>query len=319
MQLAEFAQGWEEYEWRKKLDKPMADRSYAQPAWLGTPDIAGMTLFVHWDQGFGDTLQFCRYARQVNALGVRVVMSVQDALLPLLMQMAPAIQIIGGNQAPIAFDYHCSLTSLPLALGTRLETIPSEPRYLAADEKLRIDWAARLPPKTRPRIGLVWRGSPVPNPYRSMGLATLLPLLRDDVEWICLQQELDDDDAAVLRRDGRIAFVGDGLRDFGDTAALVDLMDLVITIDTSVAHLAGALGKPVWILLTYNPDWRWLMGRSDSPWYPAARLFRQREIGNWDDVVDQVRDALNCAIDDSSPRVMAGEGRPSTTFERGAK
>jgi tetratricopeptide (TPR) repeat protein len=297
LRLGEFAAGWEEYEWRKKLDKPMADRSYQQPAWLGKPDIAGRTLFIHWDQGFGDTLQFCRYVRLVRALGIRVVMSVQDALLPLLRQLEPAIQIIGGNQAPVAFDYHCSLTSLPLALGTTLETIPAEPGYLAADAKLRNEWAERLPPKRRPRIGLVWRGSPVPNPYRSMRLTTLLPLLRDDVEWICLQQELDEEGAALLRQDGRIAFVGDRLRDFSDTAALVDLMDLVITIDTSVAHLAGAMDKPVWVLLTDTPDWRWLTDRNDSPWYPAARLFRQREAGNWDDVVDRVRSEFDRMID----------------------
>lgn len=292
LQLGQLERGWQEYEWRKKRNEPIANRCYRQPLWLGKPDIAGNTLFIHWEQGLGDTLQFCRYAKLVNALGARVVMSVQDPLLRLLKQMEPAIQVIGGEAEPAAFDYHCPLMSLPLAMDTRLETIPSEPRYLAADEQLRAEWAVRLPPKSKPRIGLVWCGRTIPNPDRSMPLAALLPLLHEDAEWISLQQELGEEDAALLRRDGHITFVGDNLKDFSDTAALIEQMDLVITIDTSVAHLAGAMGKPVWILLRHNSDWRWLLDRSDSPWYPTARLFRQREIGNWETVISQVRHAL---------------------------
>jgi tetratricopeptide (TPR) repeat protein len=297
--LGQLERGWELYEWRKKTWQPTASRFYPQPLWLGKESIAGKTLFIHWEQGFGDTLQFCRYAKLVKALGAQVIMSVQDPLLQLLRQMEPAIQLIGGKQEPTAFDYHCSLMSLPLAMSTTLETVPSVLRYLTADRQLCAQWAARLPPKTKLRIGLTWRGSPkkTDDHDRSMSLATLLPLLFDDVEWLCLQKELVENDAALLRQDGRIIFVGDDHKDFSDTAALVDLVDLVITVDTNTAHLAGAMGKPTWILLSYNSDWRWLVDRSDSPWYPSARLFRQEEMGNWADVIHRVQHELRCTID----------------------
>ena len=183
-------------------------------------------------------------------------------------------------------------------MGTTLETIPAEQQYLKTDEELRSVWSARLPPKTKPRIGVVWSGSTAHknDHYRSMELQQFLPIFSADADWICLQKEIREKDFAVLRQFGRIAFFGDDLRDFSDTAALLDLMDLVITIDTSVAHLAGAMGKPVWILLPYNPDWRWLLDRNDSPWYPSARLFRQQQIGNWATVTDQVKNELRSAI-----------------------
>jgi len=197
-----------------------------------------------------------------------------------------------------AFDYHCPLLSLPLALRTTLETIPAEPQYLRSDEKLRTAWSARLSPKTKPRIGVVWSGSTVHKNNRSIELEQFLPILSTDADWICLQKDITEKDAAVLRQDGRIAFFGDDQRDFSDAAALLDLMDLVVTIDTSVAHLAGAMGKPVWILLPYNPDWRWLLDRHDSPWYPTtARLFRQQQFGNWAQVIDQVKSELCSAAD----------------------
>jgi tetratricopeptide (TPR) repeat protein len=298
LQLGRFGQGWEHYEWGKKHGVRPADRPYPQPLWLGKQDIADKTLFIYWEQGLGDTLQFCRYAKLVKARGARVILSVQDPLLRLLRQMEPAIQIIGGKEEPGAFDYHCPLLSLPLAMGTTLETIPSEPRYLTAEARLRAEWAARLPPKSKPRIGLMWRGNPETkyDRTRSMELATLLPLLRDDAEWVWLQKGLDDEEAALLKQNSRIAFVGNEPKDFNDAAALIDLMDLVITVDTAMAHLAGALGKPVWVLLPYNAESRWLLDRNDSPWYPSARLFRQREIGNWGDVVDQARHELDRMI-----------------------
>jgi hypothetical protein len=188
------------------------------------------------------------------------------------------------------------LLSLPLALGTTLATIPAEPQYLSADAELRVAWSARLPPKSKPRIGVVWSGRPAPDPNRSIELELFIRLFNLDAHWICLQKEVRESDLATLRQDDRIIFFGDELRDFSDTAALLDLMDLVITIDTSVAHLAGAMGKPVWILLPYNPAWRWLLDRDDSPWYPGARLFRQPQVGDWASVLDQVADKLRSII-----------------------
>jgi hypothetical protein len=295
--LGRFEQGWHEYEWRKRIDDPVADRQYPQPLWLGAEDIQGKTVFLWWEQGFGDTIQFCRYARLVEARGARVIMSVQQSLRDLLTQISPTIEIIGPDDTPTHFDYHCPLMSLPLALATTLETIPSAQRYIESYEDRRADWAARLPPKTKPRIGVVWSGSSTHKIYnRSMPLESLLPILSPGADWTCLQKELGEKDVAALKQDGRIAFFGDALKDFSDTAALLDLTDLVITIDTGLAHLAGALGKPVWILLPNNANWRWLLDRQDSPWYPSARLFRQQKIGDWAGLIDQVKGELRSVI-----------------------
>jgi tetratricopeptide (TPR) repeat protein len=296
--LGRFEQGLPQYEWRKKRDQPVATRSFRQPFWRGAEDIAGKTLFLWWEQGYGDTIQACRYAKLVEARGAKIIMSVQESLLELIRPISPAIEFVDSEIVPAEFDYHCPLLSLPLAFGTTLETVPAEQQYLKADEKLRAAWAPRLPPKTKPRIGLVWSGrTEHKNDHnRSIELERLLPILGPDADWICLQKEVRNNDLAVLRQFGRIAFFGDELRDFSDTAALLDLMDLVITVDTSVAHLAGAMGKPVWILLPFSPDWRWLLDRSDSPWYPSARLFRQQQIGNWTGVIDRVANELRSVI-----------------------
>jgi len=298
LQLGRFEQGWREHEWRIKLSEPVAVRSDPQPLWLGDEDIADKTLFIYWEQGLGDTIQFSRYVKLVQARGARVVMSVQRPLVGLLTQLGPAIGVVGPREVPAEYDYRCPLLSLPLALRTTLATIPAEPCYLAADARLRAAWSARLAPKRRPRIGIAWSGSTrhKNDRNRSMGFDQLLPLLGVDADWICLQTEIREKDDGALRQDGRIVFFGDDLRDFSDTAALVDLMDLVITIDTSVAHLAGAMGKPAWILLPFSPDWRWLLDRQDTPWYPSARLFRQRQIGDWASVVERVRSDLRSAI-----------------------
>jgi tetratricopeptide (TPR) repeat protein len=292
--MGRYEQGWRQYEWRKKKAEPIGVRLYSQPLWLGKENITGKTLFIYWEQGLGDTIQFCRYGKLIKALGAKVVVSVQEPLHQLLNQMRPDIQIINHNEVPTAFDYHCPLMSLPLALGTTLETIPSEQRYILADEQLRILWDARLPPRTKPRIGVVWSGHPKhKNDHnRSIDLPTLVPLFSADAHWISLQKELRDGDSASLRVLRQIVFYGDELRNFSDTAAVIDLLDLVITIDTSVAHLAGAMGKQVWILLPYIPDWRWLLDRSDSPWYPTARLFRQDDTRSWENVVERVFAAL---------------------------
>jgi len=198
---------------------------------------------------------------------------------------------------PTDFDYHCPLLSLPLALGTTLETIPAEPHYIKAENELRLAWSARLPPKTKPRIGAVWSGAAAYKGDQNRSeLETFLPIVTDDADWICLQKEVRENDLAVLRQVGRIAHFGDDLGDFSNTAALLDLMDLVITVDTNIAHLAGAMGKPVWILLSYRHHWVWLLDRDDSPWYPSARLFRQQQIGNWAGVIDHVKSDLRSMI-----------------------
>ncbi len=292
LQIGNFERGWHSYEWRKKLEQPFGNRALAKPLWLGRDDISSRTLFVHWEQGLGDTIQFCRYAALLKSRGAQVVMSVQEPLSRLLRQMSPAVEIINQDEVPSAFDYHCPLMSLPLAFGTRLETIPAKLPYLFADETLRRAWRDRLGPKTRARIGVVWSGG-ARHRYRSIDLATFAPLFSANAHWISLQKELGESDAAALARIDRVSSYSEELTDFSETAAIIDLLDLVISVDTSVAHLAGAMGKRVWVLLPYNADWRWLLDRSDSPWYPTARLFRQDSTRSWQHVMTQVRGALD--------------------------
>lgn len=292
LQVGDFDRGWRAYEWRKKVEQGFGNRAFAEPLWLGQEDISRRTVFVHWEQGFGDTIQFSRYAQLLKTRGARVVMSVQDPLYRLFGPMSPDISIIHQAEVPDAFDYHCPLLSLPLAFATRLETIPAKPAYVFADEQLREAWHCRLGPKTKPRIGVVWSGGPK-SPHRSIALATLASLLSANEHWISLQKEPGDDDANLLRQIDRIESYSAELTDFAETAALIDLLDLVISVDTSVAHLAGAMGKPVWILLPYNSEWRWLLDRGDSPWYPTARLFRQDGARSWQSVIAQVRSALD--------------------------
>jgi len=295
LQMERFEQGWPLHEWRKKIEEPVGNRVFPKPLWLGHEDISNKTLFVHWEQGFGDTIQFCRYGKLLTARGARVEMSVQQPLYRLLQKVSPDIKIINHDEVPAAFDYHCPLMSLPLAFGTTSKTIPSEKHYIFADEQLRKIWDARLPPPTKPRIGIVWSGNAKykNDRNRSTDLATLAPLFSPDAHWISLQKDLRPGDSTLLGELGQIVRCGDEVKDFSDTAAMIDLLDLVITVDTSVAHLAGAMGKQVWILLTYNPDWRWFLDGSASPWYPSARLFRQDHTRSWEDVVGRVHAALN--------------------------
>jgi tetratricopeptide (TPR) repeat protein len=295
LQGGHLEQGWRQFEWRKNLQDAFGGRSFSQPLWLGEQDISNKVLFVHWEQGLGDTLQFYRYGKFLKARGIKVAMSVQEPLFRLLEQTDPDIQLINQDGVPAEFDYHCPLLSLPLALQTTLETIPSEERYIFADDQQRREWDDRLPPRTKPRIGIAWSGGTKhKNDHnRSIDLAAIAPLLSADAHWISLQKDLRNGEPALLAGIQKIASYDHELKDFSDTAALIDLLDLVITVDTSIAHLAGAMGKPVWILLPYNSDWRWLLDRDDSPWYPTARLFRQDVTRSWESVMARVQVALN--------------------------
>ncbi len=285
--------GWRGYEWRKKLKDPVGVRTLARPQWTGQP-IAGKTLFLWWEQGLGDTIQFCRYAVKAVEQGARVVLEVQHPLAGLMFRLAPGIETISPGAAPPDFDYHCPLMSLPLAFGTTADTIPAAARYLTSDPVRRARWETRLGPRVKPRIGIAWSGSTdhQNDRHRSIPLALCRSLFGIDADWFCLQKDLRDTDRTELARLGGPVFLGEELTDFDDTAALVDLMDLVVSVDTSIAHLAGALGRPVWILLAFSPDWRWFHGRGDSPWYPSAKLFRQQALGEWSGPIEAVKAAL---------------------------
>ncbi len=278
---------------------------FPQPLWLGEQDIAGKTLFLWWEQGLGDTIQFCRYATLAEARGAQVVMSVQQPLRELLKRISPTIRIVEQDEVPADFDYHCPLLSLPVAFGTTLETIPAKIPYLRSNSEKSLFWQEKLGEKNKPRVGLVWSGGFRPdqpevwsvNRRRNIPLATLAALKNPDIEFYSLQkgQPAESELAELVRGnwDGpRLIDFTSLLNDFSDTAALIENLDLVISVDTSTAHLAGALGKPVWILNRFDTDWRWLLERTDSPWYPTAKLYRQEKAGDWDAVVRRVKTDL---------------------------
>jgi Flp pilus assembly protein TadD len=301
--LGDFDLGWRKYEWRWKHGPSLsAVRSFAQPLWLGEVPLAGKTILLHAEHGFGDTLQFCRYAQLVAARGARVVLEVPPALKSLCQTLAGVDTLLDYTEGLPPFDFQTPLMSLPLAFGTRLDSIPADVPYLHSDPQKVAAWHALLGPRNKPRVGLVWGGSPAHgnDRNRSLPLALLADLIGDAGEFICLQKEFRKEDELFVRQHSNIRVFSERLRDFADTAALIETLDLVITVDTSVAHLAGALGKPVWVLLPFAPDFRWLLEREDSPWYPTARLFRQSQFGQWAPVLAEVRKALAARFNDGS-------------------
>jgi FkbM family methyltransferase len=290
-----FSAGLPLYEWRWK--NPQLDLvlpNLRQPMWLGKESLKGKTIFLHSEQGLGDTLQFIRYAPMVSALGARVVVCVQTSLLGILSGVAGVSEWLGNGASLPKFDFHCPLLSLPLACGTTVATIPNQQAYLKSDPERVAAWRTVLGDMTKPRIGIVWSGAKTHNNdrLRSINLSTLAAHLPKEFEYVSLQKEIRDGDREALAAHPHIKHFGDALRDFSDTAALCELMDVVVSVDTSVAHLSGALGKPTWILLPNVPDWRWLLDRDDSPWYPSVRLYRQGDDSAWPPVLERVRSDL---------------------------
>jgi tetratricopeptide (TPR) repeat protein len=292
--LGQFETGWRDYEWRKHKLDAVTDNLSDESLWSGRQDPSGKRIFVHYEQGLGDTIQFSRYLKLLEDRHADVVLMAQPPLHAIMRQMFPTFELLGPGDAPGDIDLHCPLLSLPLAFGTTLASIPPPAPPIRAEEARRAVFRARLGSKAKPRVGIAWSGNPdhKNDHERSIAFERLLPLLTDEVEWTALQNDIRPGDLAAFQRCGRVGFHGDQLVDFADTAALIDLMDLVIAVDTSVAHLAGAMSKPVWILLPFMPDWRWMLGRSDSPWYPSARLFRQPCLSDWEGAIDAVRAEL---------------------------
>ena len=281
------SQGWGEFEHRHSARR--AHGRFSQPQWKGEP-LKGAHIFLHAEQGLGDALQCVRYVPLVAARGGKVVLGVQKRLHRLLTGTEGAQQVISEGERPPEFSWHCPLFSLPLAFATDLDTIPAGIPYVHPDPTQVEAWRQRLQGNSL-RIGLAWGGNPnYPHElWRSIPLEKLAPLTNiASATFYSLQM---GPAAAQLKQLGpraRLIDLQDEQKDFADTAAIVANLDLVISIDTSVAHLAGAMGKPVWILLNNSPDWRWLIDREDSPWYPTARLFRQSTFGNWQEVMTRV-------------------------------
>jgi len=306
LQLGHFEQGWRQYEWRWKTSvRQSSIRNFSKPLWLGKDSLAGKTILLYSEQGLGDTIQFCRYAKLVADSGARVILEVPKPLTSLLGNLSSMAQIAEeGNPLP-QFDYQCPLMSLPLVFNTTLSNIPTNIPYLKANVEKSRFWKGKLGEKDKLRVGLVWSGGFRPNQpdvwavnrRRNIPLEKLAVLKDPDIEFYSLQkgEPAESELGNLMSRhwDGPHIFEFTRLlNDFSDTAALVDNLDLVISVDTSTAHLAGALGKPVWILNRFDTDWRWLLNRSDSPWYPTARLYRQEKAGDWDDVVQRVKTDL---------------------------
>ncbi len=281
--LGDLHRGFADYQWRwKRAAFAPIQRHFRPPMWLGDTSVQGKTVLLHAEQGLGDSLQFARYAQAVSDLGARVVLEAEPALFALFDALPGVDQLVRQGDALPLFDLHCPLLTLPLALGTTLDSIPAAVPYLRADTDLQALWRARLDTADPLRVGLVWSGSPThqDDHNRSIPLAALLAHLPPGPQYVSLQKEVRESDQAALQASGLVHF-GPQLQSFSDTAALCACMDVVISVDTSVAHLSGALGKTTWILLPYLPDWRWLLARSDSPWYPSARLYRQVQPRDW--------------------------------------
>lgn len=291
--LGDFHGGWRGYEARWSVGLLASQRrSFTAPLWLGERPLDGKTILLHAEQGFGDTLQFVRYAKLVAARGAaRIVLEVQRELVRLftggLVLDAPIAAVVARGDPLPPFDCHCPMLSLPLACGTEPTTIPADIPYIAAAADEGARWYDSLP-ADRPRVGLVWSGDPVHDNdlNRSLRLEMLAPLLdAADVSWVSLQHIVRDEDAAILQDHPHIGRSGERFRDFADTAALIVALDAVVSVDTAVAHLAAAMGKPVFLLLPFAADFRWLRERRDSPWYPTARLYRQPAFGDWNGAI----------------------------------
>ncbi len=324
LRLGDWTRGWEGYEarWRFREVHP-TPLSFHCPRWRGEP-LDGHRILLHAEQGLGDAIQFSRYAALVAARGAEVILQVHAPLERLMRSLAVAragqAQIARLGEEPPEFDIECPLMSLPAVFGATVETVPWPGAYLGADAQAAAEkWAHTTDGRGGRRVGVAWAGNPryKADRYRSMKLSTLLPLLRlPDVQWISLQKGEAVEQLVGLPQDVRVLDGAGKDRDLADAAALVATLDLVITTDTSIAHLAGAMGKPVWIMLPYLSDWRWMQDVETTPWYPTARLFRQSSPGDWGGVLERAAAELERFWLDhrgGSTREVTGSGCDSGT------
>ena len=326
--LGDYAGGWGDFEsrWRIAQMRPLW-REYPRPQWRGE-SLAGKTLFLWHEQGLGDTVQFCRYASLAAARGARVLLQVQPELARLCAGLA-GVEVVAGTPLPDQYDYHSPLMSLPLAFSTLADNIPAQMPYLRADPVDVGAWAARLGAPRKPRVGVVWSSGirrhnealRHAGVSKTIPLAVLAPLAGLDAQFHSLQ--IGDGSAEARAAPGTLSLIDNTaeLRDFADTAALMANLDAVVSVDTAVAHVAAAMGLPTFVLLKNAPCWRWFVGRSDSPWYPTMRLFRQQHRNDWRAPVAQLTTALGHFLDALAPPArrpgrwidrMLRPGRPGT-------
>lgn len=299
----QYAEGWQEYEWRwQKPDFTSPCRHTDVPLWDGSP-LHGRTILLHAEQGFGDAIQFARYAPMVAQRGGAVVIECHPQLVQ-LMQKVETVQAVVPFGSPLPpFSFQAPLLSLPRIFGTTLQTIPSQCPYISVTAEYREKWSELVSAYPAAlRVGLVWAGKSYPDPLRSCRLAELAPLATpQNVTLYSLQLGAGSEQAVTSPSGMPLIDLTDRIHDFADTAALIEQLDLVISIDTAVAHLAGALNKPVFLMLPFAPDWRWLLERSDSPWYPTMRIFRQEVPGEWDPVISRISASLSLQSSKKKP------------------
>jgi len=293
----DYTRGWPQYEHRWNFEHLAGTLpKHEQPRWTGQ-DLKDKTILVVQEQGLGDTIQFIRFIFGLHNAGARVILQVNDNLAPLFAGSPVISQLIDVKDTPENFDYWTPIMSVPGIMGVTLQNLPHQLQYLSARNDLAKYWQDVLGPKKRLRVGVCWSGRPDSwiNRHKGMPFETMLGLIQRNpaIEWINLQVECSEEQQKILEQAGVKSFQGQ-VRNFADTAALIHHMDVVISVDTAVAHLSGALGRPTWIPLNwYGTDWRWLLKRDDSPWYPSARLFRQPKLGDWVTVVEKIHQYLS--------------------------
>lgn len=292
----DYVKGWPQYEHRWQFEHLAGSLpQYTQPRWTGQ-NLNGKTILVCQEQGLGDTIQFARFLSPLRVAGARIILQVNNNLAPLFENSRVVDQIVDVDETPTGFDYWTPIMSLPCVLGVTVETLSQDLGYLSASADLVQKWSQRLGRKTRLRVGFCWSGRPDSwiNRHKGMPFETMLELINrnSEYEWVNLQVECSEEQAARLETLGVARYPGT-IRNFADSAALIHHMDVVISVDTAVAHLSGALARPTWIPLNwYGTDWRWLLDRDSSPWYPTVRLFRQPTLGDWATVTDRIHQYL---------------------------
>lgn len=298
LSLGDYPRGFAAYESRWTRTGMPVPRKFRAPLWTGAQPLAGKSILLHAEQGLGDTIQFARYVPKLAEQGADVLLEVQPELVPLMASLSGAAQVTarGGNEPKS--DFHAPLGSLPLAFKTEIASVPAPIPYLGAPADRCDKWRGQLGAAAGPRIALAWAGNSkhVNDRNRSIALSALVPLLDAPAQFISVQHDPRPTDAAILASEQRLLHLGGEIKDLADTAAILSLCDLVISVDTSVAHLAGAMGRPLFALIPFAPDWRWTLDGT-SPWYPSARLFRQQRTGDWNGVVAQVMAALAERLD----------------------
>jgi len=295
--MGDYARGWAQYESRWNYEHLAGTLpTYEQPRWTGQ-DLKDKTILVLGEQGHGDNIQFVRFVGDLAGRGARVLVAVNESLIPLFQSVPPIAELYAPNQALPVFDYWTPIMSIPGIIGNTLDNLSHVQYYLQADPALAREWQTRLGPKTRLRVGFCWSGRRDTwiNQHKAMPFETMLELIRRNpgYEWVNLQCDCSAEQEAALVAEGVVAYPG-AIATFADSAALIHHMDVVLAVDTAVAHLAGALGRPVWVMLNqFGQDWRWLLNRDSSPWYSTATLFRQPVMGDWASVTDKIHKYLS--------------------------